>query len=110
MPSVAIRHGFAALQDLAKMPLAKNVRILLCTLLCLYPLQIRILLCTLTVILLCLYPLQSVEFWKMLVSVIHALVLSKSWQSIRGMGAWVQNIVGHTSSWISAAESQAKSR
>ena len=27
MPAVAIRHGFAALQDLGKMPHAKNVRL-----------------------------------------------------------------------------------
>ncbi len=46
----------------------------------------------------------------MLVNVIHALLLSGSWHSIRGMGAWVQNIVGHIPSWIIAAEAQAKSR
>lgn len=44
----------------------------------------------------------------MLVNVVHALLLVKSWEAIRGMGVWLQGIVGQTPSWIIAAEAQAK--
>ena len=44
----------------------------------------------------------------MLVNVIHALLLVKSWEAIRGMGGWLQMIIGQIPSWIIAAEAQAK--
>ena len=53
---------------------------------------------------------QTPEFWKMLVNVVHALLLTGSWEGIRGMGAWVKKSLGATPPWVVAAEAQAKSR
>lgn len=46
----------------------------------------------------------------MLVNVVYALLLTGSWEGIRGMGAWVKKSLGATPPWIMAAEAHAKSR
>ena len=53
---------------------------------------------------------QTPEFWKMLVNVVHALLLTGSWEGICGMGAWVKKSLGATPPWVVATEAQAKSR
>jgi len=46
----------------------------------------------------------------MLVNVVHAMLLTGSWEAIRGMGVWVKQFLGVTPPWIVAAEADAKSR
>ena len=65
--------------------------------------------CDLLYMYLCL-SLQTVEFWKMLVQVVQALLMLGSWEAIRGLGVWVKILRGQTPPWIVAAEAQAKSR
>ena len=43
-------------------------------------------------------------------NVVHAMLLTGSWEAIRGMGVWLKQNLGITPPWIVAAEADAKSR
>ena len=58
----------------------------------------------------CLSPWQTPEFWRMMIQVISALLLTGDWETIRGMGVWMKHNVGTTPHWMIAAEAQAKGR
>ena len=46
----------------------------------------------------------------MAVNVVHALLMMGSWQTIKGLGVWLEQVIGVSPLWILAAEEQAKSR
>ena len=53
---------------------------------------------------------MSVEFQKMLVSIVKALVSLGAWESIHGLAVWYQMRLGTKPLWIQGAEAQAKGR